>query len=833
MSSEMKQLIVVAEGTAALGPYWQTIVSDYLHKIIRSFCGSELNGERNPVSSVELSLVIFNSHGSYCGCLVQRSGWTRDVDIFLHWLSSIQFAGGGFSEAATAEGLAEALMMFPPPPGQAQPSNDLKRHCILITASNPYSLPTPVYRPKLQNAERNENGDALPESRLSDAETVASYFSRCAVSLSVVCPKQLPKIRALYNAGKLNPQSSDLSIDTVKNTFYLVLISENFVEARAALSHSATNVPQTQSPVKMDRATVAPSLPVTGPPPASLPSANGPILNRQPVSVGPVPTATVKVEPSTVSSMAAVPTFPHIPSSVARPASQAIPSVQTSSASSVSQEMVTNAENAPDVKPVVTGMTPPLRTGPPGNVNLLNNLSQVRQVMSSAALAGAASSAGQSAVAMHMSNMISTGMATSQPPSQTAFSSGQQGNTSMAGSGALMGNAQAGQSPGPNNSFSPQTTSNVTSNLGVSQPMPAMNQGSHSGAQMMQGGISMNQNMISLGQGNVSSGTGGMMPTPGVGQQAQSGIQQLGGSNSSAPNMQLSQASSGALQPSQSKYVKVWEGNLSGQRQGQPVLITRLEGYRNATASDSLAANWPPTMQIVRLISQDHMNNKQYVGKADFLVFRAMNQHGFLGQLQDKKLCAVIQLPSQTLLLSVSDKACRLIGMLFPGDMVVFKPQITNQQQQQQQHQQQQQQQQQQQIHQQQQQQQIQQQQQHQQLPQLQQQQHQLSQLQHHQQQHQQQHQLSQLQQHQQQQQTSPLNQMQQQTSPLNQMHQQTSPLNQMQQQTSPLNQMPQQQPQQMVGSGVMGGQAFAQGPGRSQQGGGGQPNMPGAGFMG
>lgn len=35
MSSELKQLIVVVEGTAALGPYWQTIVSDYLLKIIR------------------------------------------------------------------------------------------------------------------------------------------------------------------------------------------------------------------------------------------------------------------------------------------------------------------------------------------------------------------------------------------------------------------------------------------------------------------------------------------------------------------------------------------------------------------------------------------------------------------------------------------------------------------------------------------------------------------------------------------------------------------------------------------------------------------------------
>ncbi|XP_019099211.1 PREDICTED: mediator of RNA polymerase II transcription subunit 25-like [Camelina sativa] len=54
-------------------------------------------------------------------------------------------------------------------------------------------------------------------------------------------------------------------------------------------------------------------------------------------------------------------------------------------------------------------------------------------------------------------------------------------------------------------------------------------------------------------------------------------------------------------------------------------------------------------MQIVRLISQDHMNNKQYVGKADFLVFRAMSQHGFLGQLQDKKLVSIVQNLSQML----------------------------------------------------------------------------------------------------------------------------------------------------------------------------------------
>jgi mediator of RNA polymerase II transcription subunit 25 len=34
---EAKQLIVVVETTAAMGPYWSTILSDYLEKIIRSF----------------------------------------------------------------------------------------------------------------------------------------------------------------------------------------------------------------------------------------------------------------------------------------------------------------------------------------------------------------------------------------------------------------------------------------------------------------------------------------------------------------------------------------------------------------------------------------------------------------------------------------------------------------------------------------------------------------------------------------------------------------------------------------------------------------------------
>ncbi|CAN1314499.1 Mediator of RNA polymerase II transcription subunit 25, partial [Linum perenne] len=558
-------------------------------------------------------------------------------------------------------------------------------------------------------------------------------------------------------------------------------------------------------------------------------------------------------EPSTVTSLSVGPGFQHLPS-VVRPASQA-PSLQTSSPMSTTQEMISNAETVQDLKPAVTGVPQSVRpvAAAAANVSILNNLSQARQVMNSAALTGGTSmglqSMNQTPVAMHMSNMISSGMASS-VPAQTVFSSAQNPMTSIAGSGTLSATSQVPQSSASNVSGISQTMNNQQGAGSMGQSVSGMSQGNLSGSQMVQNGIGMNQSMMNgLGPSTVSSGTGTMIPTPGMSQQVQAGMPPLNVANNAAASMSLSQQSTNPLQPAQTKYVKVWEGNLSGQRQRQPVFITKLEGYRSASASETLAANWPATMQIVRLISQDHMNNKQYVGKADFLVFRAVNQHGFLGQLQEKKLCAVIQLPTQTLLLSVSDKACRLIGMLFPGDMVVFKAQIPSQQQQQQQMQQQ---------HQQQQMQsqqhaQLQQQQQMQQLQQLQHQQQLSQQLQPQQQQQQQlsqqlqpQQQLSQLQQQQQQQQLSQLQQQQQQQQQQLPQMQQQQQIPQMQQQQIPQmqqqqipqmqQQQQQQQQQQMVGSGM--GQGYGQGTGRSQLVSQGQmnsqgsANLPGSGFM-
>ncbi|WVZ11384.1 hypothetical protein V8G54_015914 [Vigna mungo] len=476
---------------------------------------------------VEFALITYNTHGCY-------SGWTRDPDVFFLWLSSIPFNGGGFNDAAIAEGLSEALM-------------------------------TPVYVPRAQNLEQSETIDSDSGNRLYDAEAVAKAFPQ----------------------GKRSNRAADPPLEA-KTPHFLILISEGFREARIALSRSGiTSLASNQSPVKVDTVTVTP---VTGAPPTSMPSGhiyircmlplikefslNGSIANRQPVPAGNVaPPATVKVEQVPLTSVVSGPSFPHN-SSVPRAnsTSQGVPSLQTSSPSSVSQDNITNNENTQDTKPTVS-MLQPLRPVNPTQ-SILNNLSQARQVMSSAALSGGTSmglpSMGQTPVAMHMSNMISSGMTSSVPAAQNVFSSGQSGISSITSSGPLSVPAQVGQNPGLGSLTSNTSNLSSSSNIGISQPLgnlqgavsmgqqaSSMSQGNLSGPQMVQGGVPMSQNAMSaLGPSVVSSGNGTMIPTPGMSQQ-QSGMPPI--VNNPAANMPLSQQTSGAMQSAQSKYVKVWE----------------------------------------------------------------------------------------------------------------------------------------------------------------------------------------------------------------------------------------------------------------------------------
>lgn len=133
-------------------------------------------------------------------------------------------------------------MMCPSPiESQTQQNEGLQRHCILVAASNPYPLPTPVYRPPNKT-------ETHQKIHLFDAEAVAISFPQSCVSLSVICPRKLPKLKAIYNTEKSNPSAADPTVEVVKNQHYLVPISENFREACAALSPlGVTNSPLNQT----------------------------------------------------------------------------------------------------------------------------------------------------------------------------------------------------------------------------------------------------------------------------------------------------------------------------------------------------------------------------------------------------------------------------------------------------------------------------------------------------------------------------------------------------------------------------------------------------------
>ncbi|GJN41080.1 hypothetical protein PR202_gn00406 [Eleusine coracana subsp. coracana] len=240
MAAERQLVVVAVEGTAALGPYWSTIVADYVEKIVRSFCASEVPGQKLAGAPPELALVVFHTHGPYSAFGVRRSGWTKDMDAFLSWLSGIAFSGGGFSEAATCEGLAEALTGGLNT-AQNHQNHEAQKHCILVSASNPYPLPTPVYCLPIQSTDHKENNESSKEPSIADAEKVAKSFAQ----------------------GKRNPRAADPSIDHAKNPHFLVLLSENFIEARTALSRPLHgNLVPNQNITKMDS---APSVTMPGP----------------------------------------------------------------------------------------------------------------------------------------------------------------------------------------------------------------------------------------------------------------------------------------------------------------------------------------------------------------------------------------------------------------------------------------------------------------------------------------------------------------------------------------------------------------------------------------
>ncbi|CAI9266796.1 unnamed protein product [Lactuca saligna] len=167
----------------------------------------------------------------------------------------------------------------------------------------------------MQKIEPTDNNEAQSESRLSDAETIAKAFAQLYARNS---------FRNSKHSIMRNPSAADPTIVIVKNPHYLLLISETFMEARAALCRSGiTNLPS-QSPIKVDEPSI---------PPVSAP------LHLQ---FHQEPTIVTSMPPVTVPILA--PSFQHVP-----PVPRPTPPMQMSSPLSVSQDMLSSNDGIQDM----------------------------------------------------------------------------------------------------------------------------------------------------------------------------------------------------------------------------------------------------------------------------------------------------------------------------------------------------------------------------------------------------------------------------------------------------------------------------------------------------
>ncbi|CAL5186528.1 unnamed protein product [Lathyrus oleraceus] len=220
-------LNIVVDGNKAMEQYWTDIVSNYLEKIVRCFIGERQDHENY------LGLVFYNAN-SELGYDMQFMNWTKDVNRYMENLSHLSFNGNDLNQSSMAEGLAEALVMYPKPCDTMTEREyyNAERHCILVAPGDPVPKTMPVCVPMIQRAQ--VIGQRLQACQIDFLE-VAKKCVPLAVSLSVITPNPVPIFGAIFNLGNNVLTLSNAPISSYSTGQLTILLSKNFREAHKAL----------------------------------------------------------------------------------------------------------------------------------------------------------------------------------------------------------------------------------------------------------------------------------------------------------------------------------------------------------------------------------------------------------------------------------------------------------------------------------------------------------------------------------------------------------------------------------------------------------------------
>ncbi|XP_068097202.1 mediator of RNA polymerase II transcription subunit 25-like isoform X3 [Hyperolius riggenbachi] len=259
----VSDVVFVIEGTANLGPYFESLRKHYLLPAIEYFNGgppaeTDFGGD---YGGTQYSLVVFNTVDCAPESYVQCHAPTSSAYEFVQWLDSIQFMGGGGESCSLiAEGLSTALQLFDDFKKMREQIGQTHKVCILICNSPPYLLP------------------AVESTTYSGytTENLVQKIGERGIHFSIISPRKLPALRTLFDkaltvGGLMEPQPKDFSQDPR----HMILIRGMVLPVGgAATVPPKPSIPQPQLPVVQQPLPSAPS--------HQLPSVQPPYIQHNP-----------------------------------------------------------------------------------------------------------------------------------------------------------------------------------------------------------------------------------------------------------------------------------------------------------------------------------------------------------------------------------------------------------------------------------------------------------------------------------------------------------------------------------------------------------------------
>uniref|UniRef100_A0A669FCV5 Mediator of RNA polymerase II transcription subunit 25 n=1 Tax=Oreochromis niloticus TaxID=8128 RepID=A0A669FCV5_ORENI len=204
-------VVFVIEGTANLGPYFESLRKNYILPAIEYFNGgppaeTDFGGD---YGGTQYGLVVFNTVDCAPESYVQCHAPTSSAFEFVSWIDNIQFMGGGAESCSLiAEGLSVALQLFDDFKKMREQIGQTHKVCVLLCNSPPYLLPAV---------------ESVSYTGCT-ADSLVKIIRDRGIHFSVVAPRKLPPLRALFERASPVGGAVESLPDYSQDPFHMVLV---------------------------------------------------------------------------------------------------------------------------------------------------------------------------------------------------------------------------------------------------------------------------------------------------------------------------------------------------------------------------------------------------------------------------------------------------------------------------------------------------------------------------------------------------------------------------------------------------------------------------------